>query len=92
MDAIAFWKPSHVRSGSIAPDMVFMPMNRMPRPIVMVPNCLAVLYLSGRFERISPRNVKMAAKSICTDSSSDVTVVPMFAPIITPTSGTSAPR
>ena len=85
MDAIAFWKPSHVRSGSIAPDMVFMPMNRMPKPIVMVPNCLAVLYLSGRFERISPRNVKMAAKSICTDSSSDVTVVPMFAPIITPT-------
>ena len=82
--SIRLLKASQSRSGTMAADMVFMPMNRMPRPISTFPACRT---FSLRLPKIKnmPMPAKITPKSILTDSSSDVTVVPILAPMMTPT-------
>lgn len=60
-----------------------MPRNSMPRPMAICPPSLTAGRLPASCST-APIAVKMTAKLTSTDSISEVTVVPMFAPIITP--------
>ena len=76
-------KPSQLRIGSIASVMVCIPTNRMPKPIKICPSILKLDRLLSK-RKIKPITANMMPKSSLTDSMSEVTVVPMFAPMITP--------
>ena len=92
MLAMALRKPSQLCSGAIASDMVSMPTNSTPSPISTSPKAPAVVYFFGRKVSSRPTQAKIMPKSSFTDSISDVTVVPTFAPIITPTACVSDKR
>ena len=69
----------------MAPDMVSMPTNRMPKPMSTSPKARAVGCFLGRMLSARPRQAKIMPKSSFTESIREVTVVPMLAPMMTPT-------
>ena len=62
-----------------------MPMNSTPRPMHTTPACLTVSFLSNTMIIMMPTKANTGPGSNSMDKSSDVTVVPMFAPMMTPT-------
>ena len=67
----------------MAEDIMSMPRNSMPRPMAICPPSLTEGRLPANCST-APTAVKIMAKSISTDSISEVMVVPMFAPMMTP--------
>ena len=76
-------KPCQSRSGSIASVMASMPTNRMPSPIMICPKSLKLERFPASWQ-IAPTAVKRMPKLSLTESISEVTVVPMLAPMMTP--------
>ena len=56
------------RRGSMAPDMVSMPTNRMPKPMSTSPKARAVGCFLGRMLSARPRQAKIIPKSSFTES------------------------
>ena len=68
----------------MAPDMVLSPMNKIPKPIMISPNFVIFCFLQN-MTTITPSNkITGAIFSNLKETNNDVTVVPIFAPKITP--------
>ena len=77
--------PAVCDSGTIAAFMMPIPVNSIPKPMMISPICLTRLFLIKRY-MIAPTNSMSGAKVVILNAViCAVTVVPILAPMITPT-------
>ena len=82
---IKFMKPALSLSGAMESDIRSMPRKSRPKPVKMEPRFLTSVFFDASI-RITPTSTDAAATlEKFSAISSEVTVVPMLAPIITPT-------
>ena len=85
MVIISCLKPSYSLRGAMAVLMSSIPIKRNPRPRITCPKYLTEFLLTNRF-KINPINANIGATAVIFKATScPVIVVPILAPIITPT-------
>ncbi len=69
-------------SGDMAPDMVSIPVKRMPKPMITIPMCWISFFLKAMIITMPMKTATGASTLIFRPMRKLVTVVPMLAPMM----------